>query len=234
MWVVTLVTAITSQYPGNGRPSLMENILTKIFKWHTWSQTISQEVSVIPSRVRVAALLAGEGPCVMTPALQEHTELTAPAHVCVRTRETVIRWLGSATAPWAGRWVVSSDLSVTWLTWEHLCDQGEVCANPCPTGTYHVDCKRRCDCYNGAVCDHVTGKCHCLPGFKGAKVGCAHCTGWCDPPLSIKSDNVLSSLQCQEQCPYGRYGQGCQQHCRCENGASCDPVDGRWGLSNDL
>ena len=48
--------------------------------------------------------------------------------------------------------------------------QGEVCANPCPTGTYHVDCKRRCDCYNGAVCDHVTGKCHCLPGYKGAKV----------------------------------------------------------------
>ena len=60
-----------------------------------------------------------------------------------------------------------------------LCYQGEVCANPCPTGTYHVDCKRRCDCYNGAVCDHVTGKCHCLPGFKGAKVrseGCPlHC-----------------------------------------------------------
>ena len=33
-------------------------------------------------------------------------------------------------------------------------------------------------------------------------------------------------LQCQEQCPYGRYGQGCQHQCRCENGASCDPVDG--------
>ena len=50
------------------------------------------------------------------------------------------------------------------------CAQGEVCANPCPTGTYHLDCRRKCDCYNGAVCDHVTGRCLCLPGFKGAKV----------------------------------------------------------------
>ena len=81
-------------------------------------------------------------------------------------------------------WTVScvlSPLSLDSLE-STLCDQGEVCANPCPTGTYHVDCKRRCDCYNGAVCDHVTGKCHCLPGFKGAKVGsvCDHCTGCCD------------------------------------------------------
>ena len=92
-------------------------------------------------------------------------------------------------------WTVScvlSPLSLDSLE-STLCDQGEVCANPCPTGTYHVDCKRRCDCYNGAVCDHVTGKCHCLPGFKGAKVGsvCDHCTGCCDPSLSIKSDDVL-------------------------------------------
>jgi hypothetical protein len=48
--------------------------------------------------------------------------------------------------------------------------QGAVCANPCPPGSYHKDCKRRCDCYNGAVCDHVNGKCHCLPGYQGTKV----------------------------------------------------------------
>ena len=51
-----------------------------------------------------------------------------------------------------------------------LPDQGAVCANPCPTGSYHIDCKKKCDCYNGAVCDHVNGKCHCLPGYKGTKV----------------------------------------------------------------
>ena len=44
------------------------------------------------------------------------------------------------------------------------------CANPCPPGTFHIDCKKTCDCYNSAVCDHVTGRCHCRPGFKGDKV----------------------------------------------------------------
>ena len=84
--------------------------------------------------------------------------------------------------------------------------QGAVCANPCPSGTYHLDCRfpleclvclhnhreiipltglhlvclfggtvwaalrERCDCYNGAHCDHVNGQCHCLPGYKGEKV----------------------------------------------------------------
>ena len=50
-----------------------------------------------------------------------------------------------------------------------------VCANPCPPGTYGLKCAQRCDCYNGAVCDHVTGLCHCLPGFKGEKVGYSFC-----------------------------------------------------------
>ena len=45
-----------------------------------------------------------------------------------------------------------------------------MCANPCPPGTFGVDCKNRCDCYNGALCDHVSGQCHCLPGFQGEKV----------------------------------------------------------------
>ncbi len=33
-------------------------------------------------------------------------------------------------------------------------------------------------------------------------------------------------FQCEEQCPYGSYGQGCGEQCRCKRGA-CDPVDGR-------
>ena len=138
--------------------------------------------------------------------------------------------------------------------------QGAVCANPCPTGTYHLDCRfpsssslltsfsshnhqslhivcrkftfvcrhwyhqrtaccfenaprERCDCYNGAHCDHVNGQCHCLPGYKGEKVnlipgpGLKYC--W------------MSLFQCQEQCPYGRWGHNCQQHCQCQHG-------GRW------
>ncbi len=75
-----------------------------------------------------------------------------------------------------------------------------MCANPCPQGTFGVDCKRRCDCYNGAPCDHVGGDCRCLPGYQGDK--------------------------CQEQCPYGRWGAGCRERCACRNGGTCDPADG--------
>ena len=111
-----------------------------------------------------------------------------------------------------------------------------MCANPCPTGTYHIDCKKKCDCYNGAVCDHVNGKCHCLPGYKGTKVSeldpfwpAAHDKLTCRHFLCMANDAfALSGLfQCQEQCPYGRYGHNCQQLCRCQNGGTCDPIDGR-------
>ena len=47
---------------------------------------------------------------------------------------------------------------------------------------HHTPCTReRCDCYNGAQCDHVNGQCRCLPGYKGEKVGqhgSAAWTGW--------------------------------------------------------
>ena len=45
--------------------------------------------------------------------------------------------------------------------------QGAVCANPCPSGSYGLGCGRKCECYNGAGCDHVTGECHCPPGYTG-------------------------------------------------------------------
>jgi len=45
----------------------------------------------------------GGGRCVMTLVLLEPTERTAPAPVCVRTRETVILSLASVTVPWDGR-----------------------------------------------------------------------------------------------------------------------------------
>ena len=35
-----------------------------------------------------------------------------------------------------------------------------------------------------------------------------------------------SLLQCQEQCPYGKFGLNCASSCQCENGGTCDPVDG--------
>ena len=31
---------------------------------------------------------------------------------------------------------------------------------------------------------------------------------------------------CQYRCPAGTYGQGCNMKCQCQNGGTCDPVDG--------
>ena len=33
-------------------------------------------------------------------------------------------------------------------------------------------------------------------------------------------------FQCQEQCRHGFHGLACAEKCLCENGATCDPVDG--------
>lgn len=48
--------------------------------------------------------------------------------------------------------------------------QGEVCANPCPDGTWGAQCSQRCSCHNNARCDHINGSCHCLPGYRGDQV----------------------------------------------------------------
>ena len=51
--------------------------------------------------------------------------------------------------------------------------QGAVCANPCPSGTYGPGCGQKCECYNGAGCDHVSGTCHCPRGYTGDRVSTA-------------------------------------------------------------
>ena len=38
--------------------------------------------------------------------------------------------------------------------------------------------------------------------------------------------NFKPILQCQEQCPYGKWGNGCRNHCQCKNDGTCDPIDG--------
>lgn len=38
----------------------------------------------------------------------------------------------------------------------------------CPAGTFGLGCQKKCSCYNG-LCDHVNGKCHCHPGYRGVR-----------------------------------------------------------------
>lgn len=48
-----------------------------------------------------------------------------------------------------------------------------MCASPCQNGKYGLQCKENCECYNGALCDHITGKCTCTPGYQGEFVSCS-------------------------------------------------------------
>lgn len=39
----------------------------------------------------------------------------------------------------------------------------------CPIGFYGQFCEQKCQCAGKYGCDHVTGACHCGPGFVGQK-----------------------------------------------------------------
>uniref|UniRef100_A0A3B3XJL9 EGF-like domain-containing protein n=1 Tax=Poecilia mexicana TaxID=48701 RepID=A0A3B3XJL9_9TELE len=39
------------------------------------------------------------------------------------------------------------------------------CEEPCPPGQHGSMCEQRCSCQNGGTCHHVTGECHCPPGW---------------------------------------------------------------------
>lgn len=58
----------------------------------------------------------------------------------------------------------------------------------------------KCRCQNGAECDHMNGKCSCLPGYIG--------------PF------------CDIKCPAKTYGLKCHQPCDCLYNATCDHVTG--------
>lgn len=61
-------------------------------------------------------------------------------------------------------------------------------------------CSSRCQCKNRALCNPITGACHCAAGFRG----------W----------------RCEERCQQGTYGNDCHQRCQCQNGATCDHATG--------
>ena len=79
------------------------NVFPEFFKRHI-SIYLSLQVDCVTLGLEHAAVQQdGGGRCVMTLVLLEPTERTAPAPVCVRTRETVILSLASVTVPWDGR-----------------------------------------------------------------------------------------------------------------------------------
>ncbi|PWA20179.1 hypothetical protein CCH79_00003680 [Gambusia affinis] len=43
-------------------------------------------------------------------------------------------------------------------------------SNPCSEGFFGDRCERRCDCAHSSSCHHMTGRCECRPGWRGARI----------------------------------------------------------------
>ncbi|XP_041476151.1 tyrosine-protein kinase receptor Tie-1-like [Lytechinus variegatus] len=123
----------------------------------------------------------------------------------------------------------------------------------CPAGRWNPPrCTGICDaCYNGGLCDHVTGRCFCPPGFSGdhCEEACgfnrfgyscdyrctssvdesASCRGvqFCLPdPFGCTCNAGFKGLRCETDCDAGQYGAGCLQTCHCASG-QCDRFTGQ-------
>ncbi|XP_071510831.1 tyrosine-protein kinase receptor Tie-1-like [Diadema antillarum] len=123
----------------------------------------------------------------------------------------------------------------------------------CPTGRWGPPrCTGICDmCFNGGVCDHVTGRCVCPPGFMGnnCERACGYnhfgtlceyeCSSSADGPLGCRGSQFclpdpygcscnagFRGLECYTDCDAGSFGAGCLQTCHCASG-QCDRFTGR-------
>ncbi|XP_071953134.1 uncharacterized protein [Antedon mediterranea] len=115
----------------------------------------------------------------------------------------------------------------------------------CPATKYGMNCDVDCPvCYNGGICDHVTGLCICPAGFKGVDCseGCgnndwgrtcgivcskrsgATCSGilLCPPdPVGCSCIAGFHGDTCDQACTGNNYGAGCSQECHCTS-TDCD------------
>ncbi|XP_071944640.1 uncharacterized protein [Antedon mediterranea] len=102
------------------------------------------------------------------------------------------------------------------------------------------DCLRNCPtCYNGGVCDDVTGSCVCTVGFRGinCEIACGSqlfgrkCTIYCaksneescmgkmicpPSPQGCSCTDGYTGPDCIQECSLGMYGSDCQQKCQCD------------------
>ncbi|PIK48414.1 putative fibropellin-1-like [Apostichopus japonicus] len=105
-------------------------------------------------------------------------------------------------------------------------------------------------CYNGGICDDVSGGCVCPPGFTGGQceqacpsgyigrrcgiscatvIGVADCRGVeiCLPhPFGCSCAPGFTGLDCQTVCDQGAYGAGCTEVCHCQSMSQCDSKTG--------
>ncbi|XP_071510458.1 receptor-type tyrosine-protein phosphatase T-like [Diadema antillarum] len=123
----------------------------------------------------------------------------------------------------------------------------------CLDNLWGPNCQYTCPtCYNGGICDDISGRCVCPPGFMGdhcetacqygflgknCAVSCGHidssnndCQGllFCLPdPYGCSCAAGWSGLNCMTGCDAGTYGADCTQTCHCSASSNqCDRVTG--------
>ncbi|XP_071945711.1 uncharacterized protein [Antedon mediterranea] len=111
----------------------------------------------------------------------------------------------------------------------------------CSKRKWGTDCDLNCPvCYNGGICDHITGLCICAAGFEGVDCskGCES-SNWgrecsinsltehigktfCPPhPLSCSCYAGYTGHVCDQECILGMYGPDCACVCHCPTNV-CD------------
>lgn len=120
--------------------------------------------------------------------------------------------------------------------------KGRYCEVPCPSGSYGINCKSKCECPKREYCHPGTGSCSCFPGYHGndCKTPCANntygqgCEQTCACEKFMLCDHVTGKCQCEagyygnackNQCLPGTYGFNCSQNCSCVHGV-CNATDG--------
>ncbi|XP_071953437.1 tyrosine-protein kinase receptor Tie-1-like [Antedon mediterranea] len=173
-----------------------------------------------------------------------------------------LRWRlnGNVIDIWSG----SSDITIPYVTKDdigiyecYLNDRRDeskhaivrLIVRGCSASHYGTDCQNFCPtCYNGGVCDDVSGLCVCPPGFKGedCSEGCGNnhwgrtCVNLCSSrnpgcpdqmgcvpdPLGCSCMAGYKDLDCKGTCGTGYYGSTCSEQCHCAPGVTCDPSRG--------
>ncbi|XP_022097142.1 tenascin-like [Acanthaster planci] len=120
----------------------------------------------------------------------------------------------------------------------------------CPSGRWgpDVSCSKLCPpCYNGGICDAISGRCVCAPGFMGryceevlgrdvfGQDGSHYCHGsddsqsngcrgklFCLPdPYGCSCAAGFKGFDCMQECEEGTYGADCKQTCHCAPSVVC-------------
>lgn len=106
--------------------------------------------------------------------------------------------------------------------------KGQFCEQRCANWKYGRNCTLDCSCRkeNSIGCDSESGQCICKNQYKGSLLVLFSKFLLNFQKKKKFSFGFPSGIQCETQCPNGKWGEDCSNECVCLNNSSCDPVTG--------